>query len=274
MDNGVSRGRVERWTWNVSNVNNVMSVNGSCFSLFLGPNDTLYCSLSDLHQVVSTSLRYMGTTPAVVAGSVASTLNFPLGIFVDSSENLYIADSGNNRIQFYSPGAPNGITVAGNGVPNNLTLHTPIGVLLDADGSLFILEEGNGRIIRSSTNHYHCIIGCTSSGNGPSQLNGPSSFQFDNLGNLFVVDRNNVRIQKFLLASNSCGRSIDDPLPVSSLITCCRSIVQSASTLSVCQLESRCNHLRQYDYHRFRHPSNIRRYAQYSLRCRSRSSAN
>ena len=217
-----------------------MSINGSCFSLFLGPNDTLYCSLSDLHQVVSRSLQNARTTPTVVA----STLNFPHGIFVDSAANLYVADSGNNRIQFYSPGGTNGTTVAGNGIPYNLTLHTPIGVLLDADGSLFILEEGNGRIIRVGTSHYRCIVGCTSPGNSSTQLSGPSSFQFDSLGNLFVVDRNNVRIQKFLLASNSCGESSDDPLRVNSLIMCCRSLVQSTPTFSMCELESKCNHHR------------------------------
>ena len=221
VDNGISQSRVERWTWSVSNATNVMSVTGSCFSLFLGPNDTLYCLLSGLHQVVSRPLQNAGTTPTVVA----STLNFPRGIFVDSNENLYVADSGNNRIQLFTPGATNGTTVAGNGMPDNLTLHTPIGILLDADGSLFILEEGNGRIMRVGTNHHLCLVGCVNSGVGPAPLNGPSSFHFDNVGNLFVVDRHNVRIQKFLLATNSCGESVNDPIRVNSLITSFRSFV-------------------------------------------------
>ena len=147
----------------------------------------------------------MGTTPTVVAGSFVSTLNFPRGIFVDSRASLYVADWGNNRIQVFLRGQTNGTTIAGNGIPNNLTLQTPIGILLDADGSLFILEEGSGRVLRTGTNSYLCLVGCTSPGNGPTQLSGPSSFHFDNLGNLFVVDRNNFRIQKFLLSSNSCG---------------------------------------------------------------------
>jgi hypothetical protein len=215
VDNGVSRGRVERWTWNISNTTDVMSVNGSCFSLFLGPNDTLYCSLSDLHQVVSRSLRNSGTTPTVIAGSLPSILQFPRGIFVDSNANLYVADWGNNRIQCFAMGQTNGVTVAGNNTPDNLILSGPIGILVDADGSLFILEDGNARIIRVITNHYRCIVGCGGPGNGPSQLDGPSSFHFDSLGNLFVVDQSNIRIQKFLLASNSCGEFIDDPAIIS-----------------------------------------------------------
>lgn len=95
---------------------------GSCFSLFLGPNDTLYCSLSDLHQVVSRSLRNNGTRLTVVAGSVPSALSFPRGIFVESSANLYVADSGNDRIHLFTLGQTNGSTVVGNGIPDNLIL--------------------------------------------------------------------------------------------------------------------------------------------------------
>jgi len=47
------------------------------------------------------------------AGSEANQLSYPSGIFVDKSGNIFISDSGNNRIQKYAPEATSGVTVAG-----------------------------------------------------------------------------------------------------------------------------------------------------------------
>ena len=70
-------------------------------------------------------------------------LNQPEGVAVDASGNLYIADTGNNRIRKISP---NGIitTVAGNGT--DAILNAPTGVAVDASGNLYIADTGNDRI--------------------------------------------------------------------------------------------------------------------------------
>lgn len=60
-----------------------------------------------------------GTTVAGQANGTQNrtpeTLSFPVGVFVDSSDNLYVADSGNSRVQLWSSGVSSGSTVAGNG---------------------------------------------------------------------------------------------------------------------------------------------------------------
>jgi hypothetical protein len=42
-----------------------------------------------------------------------SDLNGPTYMYMDSNNNLYIADSGNQRVQFWSYGASYGTTIAG-----------------------------------------------------------------------------------------------------------------------------------------------------------------
>ena len=81
-------------------------------------------------------------------------LNHPEGVAVDASGNLYIADTGNNRIRKVSP---NGIitTVAGTGIAGfsgdggpatQAQLNQPEGVAVDASGNLFIADTDNDRI--------------------------------------------------------------------------------------------------------------------------------
>jgi hypothetical protein len=65
-----------------------------------------------------------------------------------------------------------------------------------------------GRIVGSGPNGFHCLVGCSiSPGSASNQLNNPWSLSFDSYGNMFITDGGNNRIQKFVLSTNSCGRS-------------------------------------------------------------------
>jgi len=214
VDNGRSNNEVDKWTLNATSGGvKVMSVSDSCYGLFIDLNDTLYCSIRDDNQVLKYSLQSNGTSSTVAAGvgysgSASDQLDQPQGICVDFNFNLYVADSNNNRIQRFASGQPNGTTVAGNGV-GNISLDTPTGVVLDAGGHLFILDSNNDRITGQGLYGFRCLVGCPSSSGAPySQLNKPQSFSFDSYGNIFVSDTDNNQIQKFLLATNSCGKSI------------------------------------------------------------------
>jgi sugar lactone lactonase YvrE len=130
----------------------------------------------------------------------------PQGIYVDINFNLYVADSRNNRIQLFQSGQLNATTIAGNGAPETIMLNNPTDVVLDADGYIFIVDSKNYRIVGSGPNGFRCIVGCSgASGSLSNQLNSPQAMAFDSYGNIFVTDYNNNRIQKFLLATNSCG---------------------------------------------------------------------
>ena len=228
VDNGYAYDQVQKWTMNGTIDVPVMDVNNECLGLFVDINDNLYCSITNLHQVVAKSLTNSSSLVTVVAGtgcygSASNMLYYPQRIFVDTNFSLYVADCGNNRIQYFQSGQFSGTTKAGNGTSGSLTLNCPTDVVLDADNYMFIVDSGNHRIIGSGSNGFRCIVGCSSSsGSTIDHLNYPQKMAFDSYGNIYVTDQNNNRIQKFNRNNNPFSKfffvEAGNQLPVHFLI--------------------------------------------------------
>jgi hypothetical protein len=216
ISHNTSGGQVDQWSLNPTSSTMVMNDSDVCYSLFIAKHNTLYCSMSNLHRVVTIPLRSAWNTTTTVAGDPAGTsgssptkLNRPHGIFVDRFFSLYVADAGNNRIQRFLAGQNSAVTLIGPGSTTTMTLNEPRAVILDYSGYIFVADTGNHRIIGGGRNGFRCVAGCTNaSGSAANQLNAPSSLSFDSYGNLFVADQNNSRIQKFLRMKDPCGKCI------------------------------------------------------------------
>ena len=189
----------------------LIPTNGSCWGLFVDLNNSLYCSMKELHQVTKIFGNSDGNGSILAAGNGSSgatenLLNQPHGIFVTAKFELYVADSLNGRVQRFTPDNLTGTTVAGGGVSGCASLYYPIGIILDADDHLYIAEYKSHRVVQAGAHGCRCLVGC-SSVPGPEmhQLNGPRTLSFDLLGNIYVTDSENHRIQNFSLASNACG---------------------------------------------------------------------
>ena len=211
VDNGYSNYRVDKWGFNSTSSIPAMYMCAQCYGLFIDIKNMLYCSMFSYHQVISKSLDKSLNVWSIAAGtdtagSTASTLYSPHGIFVDDNLNLYVADSTNNRIQKFQSGQLNGTTIAGAGATSTITLNYPTAVILDADGYLFIVDSWNHRIVASGPYGFRCIAACSGNGSTSSQLSYPQTLSFDSYGNIFVTDQSNNRIQTFLLAVNSCSK--------------------------------------------------------------------
>ena len=82
-------------------------------------------------------------------GNSPSSLNDPFALTIDPMGNLYVADSGNHRIQFFSLGQAEGRTIAGiTGVQGSSStlLRSPFAITLDNQLNLYIGDTGGHRV--------------------------------------------------------------------------------------------------------------------------------
>ena len=83
-------------------------------------------------------------------GIANNQLRTPWDVVVDDAYNMYIADTGNNRIQRYAVDSSFGTTVTGqaNGSYGSSpsTLWFPVRVLFDSDGNLYVSDSSNNRV--------------------------------------------------------------------------------------------------------------------------------
>jgi uncharacterized repeat protein (TIGR03803 family) len=137
-------------------------------------------------------------------------LNVPVGIAVDLSNNIFIADMNNQRVRKVDIFGTIS-TVAGNGYTNqygqggfsgdgglatNAELNYPVSVALDATGNLLISDSLNNIVRNVGTNGIINTLAGNRIGNfrgdGGSAINAelysPSGVALDGMGNLFIAD--------------------------------------------------------------------------------------
>jgi sugar lactone lactonase YvrE len=140
----------------------------------------------------------------------AATFHTPIGLAIDASDNLYVADSKNYTIRKITPLAVV-TTIAGrhvhtghadNANPLLATFSTTLtGISVDSNGNLFISDSGNNSIREfTTTGGVTTFAGGTlgtSDGVGTAaQFNQPYGSVFDGSGNLLVCDSSNGSIRK------------------------------------------------------------------------------
>jgi tripartite motif-containing protein 71 len=120
---------------------------------------------------------------------------YPVGIAIDSSDNVYISDSENNRIVKLSKNG-NYLTQWGSKGASRNQFNNPQGVAIDSSGNVYVVDSGNYRIMKfDSTGTYLTEWGTPGSKDG--QFQSPHGIAIDSSGNVYVTDTGNRRIQKF-----------------------------------------------------------------------------
>jgi sugar lactone lactonase YvrE len=134
-------------------------------------------------------------------------LNGPYSVFVDTNNNVYIADRNNYVIREVSNGIINTIAGVGGhygyggdgGLAVDAFFEYPSGVAADPAGNVFIADTNNCRVreVTAATGIINTVAGnggCGYTGDGPAtqeELNAPQGIAVDANDNFFIGDTNN-----------------------------------------------------------------------------------
>jgi trimeric autotransporter adhesin len=193
--------------------------------LAIGPHGTIYIADKAGNKVYSFNpgdeqpTVFAGTGTARFSGdngpATGADLWRPSGLAVDARGNVYIADSGNNRIRKVDLRRVI-TTVAGTGKyygdagdggrATEARLSFPFGVAVAPDGTLYIADTGNNRlrevtpsgtIIALAGSGIADFYGDGQAANG-AKLAAPEGITVDGRHDLFVADTENLRIREIV----------------------------------------------------------------------------
>ena len=210
------------------------------------PNGTMYIADTDNNRIQTVS---GGGTVNTLAGSstgsggnggnggsaASALLDLPVGLFIDSSGNVYIADTHNNQIREVSGGIISGL--AGGQTPYTLqnagdsgpaltsALNDPQAVASDPAGDVFIADATNNRIqeiaasthtqfgIQMTAGDAYTVAGSSAgqSGGGfgggdggpatSALLSNPEGLAVDSAGNLYLADYGDAAVREVSAAT-------------------------------------------------------------------------
>ena len=155
------------------------------------------------------AVQQLGVTGT--SGSAPGQFNFPRAVAVDGEGKIYVADSGNNRVQVFNPDGSflrqwgttckldtgEGCQSDGRGQFNE-----PWGIAVDADGNVYVSDTWNHRIQKFDNQGSFLKMWGTFGATGgelgaEGVFYGPRSLAVGQDGNISVVDTGNKRVQVF-----------------------------------------------------------------------------
>jgi len=210
---------------------NQLPAGAAIWGLAVSANGTIYVADQSLNVVykvfedgrVSGALVGSLSAPGDVASSGllgsagnSARLRVPIGIAVDSSDNIYVCDSTNHKVKRLSPSG-RCQTLAGTGIAGDVCndngllaqFNTPYGICVDAAGIVYVADSTNNKIKKIlPSGKVVSLAGATglgafANGNGAAaKFSSPSGICINKSRKLFVADEGNYRIRQVDEAGN------------------------------------------------------------------------
>ena len=160
-------------------------------------NTSLYVVDYGNHRIQKTSLD--GSNPSTVPG--LNGLNFPLLLYVDNGDNVYLSDTYNHSVLLLRANSTTPVRIAGSGIrgANNNELYYPHGIFVNRNGAVYIADCYNNRIMKwlPGASAGVLLAGNGTSGSSSTQLSRPTQVIVDTNEYLYISDYGNSRITRW-----------------------------------------------------------------------------
>jgi|GEM_PF-1345169 len=169
---------------------------------------------------------------AAVSGSIdgagtAARFNYPTGAVIDSSGNVYVADTTNNTLRKISPNGVTttlaglaGVSGSNDGTGPDALFNRPGGLAADASGNLYLADTGNSMVRKISPDGtvvtlagLSGIAGLKDGTGSNAFFNQPLAVALDTAGNVYVADTGNAAIRKITAAGAVTTMTLSVPAP-------------------------------------------------------------
>ncbi|MEI6232740.1 MAG: PKD domain-containing protein [Planctomycetota bacterium] len=180
--------------------------------------------------VVTTFAGTAGTLGSADGTGTAAKFNYPLGVAIDSLNNVYVADSGNYTIRKISPAGlvstyagTSGVVGSANGTGPAASFYVPSGLATDTSNNVYVTDQYNHTIRKIAPGGVVTTVAGHAGINGSADGNGtaayfylPYGIKVDAAGNIYVADFGNQTI-RFITPANDVTTLAGSPLAVGSL---------------------------------------------------------
>jgi sugar lactone lactonase YvrE len=158
--------------------------------------------------VVATLAGSAGNTGSANGSASTASFNGPIGVAVDGSGNIYVADTGNNLIRKISGSTVSTLAGSGSlghadGTGSGASFANPAGIAVDASGNVYVADEGSDEIREITPGGVVSTIagkaqtpGFANGTGTNAQFNHPEGVAVDASGNVYVADTQNSLIRE------------------------------------------------------------------------------